>query len=286
MTESQIRSKVVQIAEKYLECKESDGSHKKIIDLYNSHKPLARSYPVKYTDAWCATFVSAVAIECGYTDIMPTECSCSKMITLYKNLGRWQESDSYIPFLGDVIMYDWDDSGSGDNKGSADHVGIVVSVSGNKIKIIEGNYGDAVAYRTIKINGKYIRGYCLPDYASKVDSAETVVPVTPAKDEKKERILEWQKAAIADGFKFTKYGADGEWGAECESVAKNAIVKKRASYLYKNLTKIVQRAVGVDVDGLCGSNTSNAIKKYQKENKLDADGAVGVKTWKKILGVK
>lgn len=286
MTESQIRSKVIQTAKKYLGCKESNGSHKQIIDRYNSHKPLARKYPVKYTDAWCATFVSAVAIECGYTDIMPTECSCSKMITLYKNLGRWQESDSHIPSLGDVIMYDWDDSGSGDNKGSADHVGIVVSVSGNKIKIIEGNYGDSVAYRTIKVNDKYIRGYCLPDYASKADSVEAIAPVTLPKDEKKEHILEWQKAAIADGFKFPKYGADGEWGAECESVAKNAIVKKRASYLYKNLTKIVQRTVGVEADGLCGGNTSTAIKKYQKANKLDADGAVGINTWRKILGVK
>lgn len=65
MTEKELRAKVVSIAEKYLGCKESNGSHRKIIDLYNSHKPLARGYPVKYTDAWCATFVSAVFIEAG-----------------------------------------------------------------------------------------------------------------------------------------------------------------------------------------------------------------------------
>ena len=39
----------------YLGCKEANGSHRKIIDLYNSHKPLARGYAVKYTDAWCST---------------------------------------------------------------------------------------------------------------------------------------------------------------------------------------------------------------------------------------
>ena len=62
MTENQLRQKVVKIAVSYLGCKEADGSHRKIIDLYNSHKPLARGYAVKYTDAWCSTFASAVAI--------------------------------------------------------------------------------------------------------------------------------------------------------------------------------------------------------------------------------
>lgn len=65
MTEKEIRSKVVEIAKGWLGCKESDGSHKKIIDTYNACKPLPRSYAVKYTDAWCATFASAVGIKAG-----------------------------------------------------------------------------------------------------------------------------------------------------------------------------------------------------------------------------
>lgn len=167
MTEKELRAKVVSIAEKYLGCKESDGSHKKIIDLYNSHRPLARGYAVKYTDAWCATFVSAVFIEAGLTDIAPTECGCGKMIDLYKKLNCWEENDAYVPSAGDVIMYDWQDSGAGDNTGAPDHVGIVVSVSGKAVKIIEGNKSNAVGYRTLQVNGKYIRGYCLPKYAGK-----------------------------------------------------------------------------------------------------------------------
>jgi peptidoglycan hydrolase-like protein with peptidoglycan-binding domain len=99
-------------------------------------------------------------------------------------------------------------------------------------------------------------------------------------------VLEWQKAAIADGFKFPKYGADGKWGSECVSVAKKAIVKKRSSYTNKNLTRIVQKVVGVSVDGLCGNDTKKAIIAYQRKNGLTADGAVGLNTWKKMLGVK
>ena len=41
MTEKELRQSYVNAAVSYLGCKESDGSHKKIIDLYNSHKPLA-----------------------------------------------------------------------------------------------------------------------------------------------------------------------------------------------------------------------------------------------------
>ena len=84
MTEKQLRAKIVATATAWLGRKESDGSHREIIDVYNAHKPLARGYPVKYTDAWCSTFASAVAIEAGLTDIIPTECGCQKHIELFK----------------------------------------------------------------------------------------------------------------------------------------------------------------------------------------------------------
>lgn len=97
-------------------------------------------------------------------------------------------------------------------------------------------------------------------------------------------VLQWQKAAIADGFKLTS-GADGIWGKECESVAKKAICKKRVTYKYKSLTKLVQTAVGVKADGKFGEDTKAAVIKWQKLMGLTADGAVGLNTWKKILGV-
>ena len=158
------RNAVVRQAQVWIGCKESNGSHKKIIDIYNGHKPLARSYEVKYTDAWCATFVSAVSIALGYTAIIPTECSCEKMISLFKNIGSWEENDSRTPAAGDIIFYDWQDSGSGDNTGHSDHVGIVEKVSGSTITVIEGNYSDSVKRRKLSVNGRYIRGYGVPKY--------------------------------------------------------------------------------------------------------------------------
>lgn len=98
-------------------------------------------------------------------------------------------------------------------------------------------------------------------------------------------VLEWQKVAMADGYKFPKYGADGKWGAECESVAKAAICKQRLTYTNKNLTKIIQKKVGVTADGLFGLKTKAAVREYQRSKRLTADGVVGINTWKKILGV-
>ena len=166
------REKLVKMAQSYVGCKESDGSHRTIINTYNAHKPLARGYAVKYTDEWCATFVSAMAIKCGLTGIMPTECGCDKMIELYKKLGEWQESDAHKPQPGDVIFYDWQDTGVGDNRGSSDHVGIVEKVSGNTITVIEGNYHSAVGRRVLKVNGRYIRGYGVPKFKETSAGAE------------------------------------------------------------------------------------------------------------------
>lgn len=178
MTELQIRNQVVKTAQAWLGLKEADGSHRQIIDIYNSHTPRARGYKVTYSDPWCAATMSAVAIKLGYTDIMPVECSCTKMIELYKAMGRWQEADSYMPQPADLIMYDWNDNGVGENKGTPEHVGMVVSVVGNIIKVIEGNYGNAVKYRNIEVNGRYIRGYCCPDFASKATKEEVAAKMT------------------------------------------------------------------------------------------------------------
>lgn len=165
--EAQVRQHLVDCVVQWLGCNEADGSHRQIIDIYNEHTPLARGYKLKYTDSWCAVTVSAAAIVAGYTDIIPTECSCGQMVSLFAKAGRWIEDDAYVPSTGDIIFYDWDDTGTGDNTGWPDHVGIVVSVQDGAIKAIEGNKDNAVGYRTIAVNGKGIRGYGAPDYASK-----------------------------------------------------------------------------------------------------------------------
>lgn len=165
-------SELVKLAQSWIGKKESDGSHKAIVDIYNSHKPLARGYKVKYDDSWCATHIVALAIKCNAVDIIPKECGCGEMIKLFQKIGCWVENDAHVPKMGDIIFYDWQDNGKGDNTGWSDHVGIVEKVEGNKITVIEGNINDAVGRRTLQVNGKYIRGYGVPKYEAELPKIE------------------------------------------------------------------------------------------------------------------
>ena len=260
---------------------EANGKFKRIIDTYNDHKPLARDYKVKYTDAWCATAVSAAFIKAGLTDIGFTECSCNCMIALYKAKGRWEEKDSYVPKIGDIIMYDWQDNGVGDNVGSADHVGLVTAINGTNLTVIEGNKNDAVAYRSININGKYIRGYCLPDYASKADKAvETISTSTYSKE-----------VFIRDVQKAFGITVDGLAGPETinSTITLSAVLNRKHEVIravQRRLAALGYTSVG-KIDGIAGVKFTQAVKEFQKKNGCIVDGEITArgKTWKKLLGI-
>lgn len=96
-------------------------------------------------------------------------------------------------------------------------------------------------------------------------------------------IRAWQTAAKADGYAIQ---IDGIWGGDSVTVAKKAICKKRLiGYKNRNLTKIVQKTVGVTADGKFGNSTKKAVQAWQKRMGIVADGKVGYNTWCKILGV-
>ena len=256
MTEAQVRQRVVEAAKAWLGCNEADGSHKQIIDLYNSHKPLARGYKLQYSDAWCAGFVSAVAIKCGLTDIMPTEVGVGNMIDLYRRLGRWKEQDSYVPSTGDVIMYAWGDSGAGDCQSGASHVGIVVSCDGKTITVIEGNKNNAVGYREIAVNGRYIRGFGLPDYASKATETHTPAPAE-------------KEATINMELRMLKKGMSGN------DVRAAMLLMKDKGY-YPDAIPATDKLFGPKMDA--------GVRKMQKEHNLGVDGIIGKNSWTYLLG--
>lgn len=162
---------------------ERSGQHKTIIDGYNAYLPTAvkagcANYQVKYSDEWCATCASYTYIACGLGYMFPVECSCPRMITLAKSMGIWQEADDYIPSIADAVLYDWDDSGKGDNTGTADHIGIVIAVDGDTFVVMEGNKNESVERRTMSIDGKYIRGFITPKFNDPVpEKKEEVKPV-------------------------------------------------------------------------------------------------------------
>lgn len=142
---------------------EENGKFKQIIDLYNSHKPLARGYAVQYDDEWCDTTVSAAAITAGMVDLIGTECGCERHVDIFKQKGIWIEDGTITPKPGDIILYNWSQSYQ-PNDGYSKHIGVVEAVSGGQITCIEGNKGEEVAQRVISVGNGYIRGFARPKY--------------------------------------------------------------------------------------------------------------------------
>lgn len=167
---------VLDVMRSWIGYSEANGKYKSIIDLYNSHKPLARGYAVQYDDEWCDTTVSAAAIKAGAVDLIGTECGVEKHVDIFKQKGIWQEDGTVTPEPGWIIVYNWDDS-TQPNDGYSDHIGYVESVSGRTITAIEGNKGEAVGRRTLTVGNGNIRGYAMPRYAGQ-GTAQVTPPST------------------------------------------------------------------------------------------------------------
>ena len=169
----------IAVAKSWIGRKEADNSHRAIIDIYNSHKPLARGYAVRYTDQWCDTMISAIFIALSAVDaIGGTECGVEEHVKLFKKAGIWEEDGTKKPNPGWLIVYNWGDA-TQPNDGYADHIGIVEKVDGNTITCIEGNYIDSVARRKIPVGYGYIRGYARPKYDSTTATTPDTTPTTP-----------------------------------------------------------------------------------------------------------
>lgn len=103
---------------------------------------------------WCATFVSWVLNQAGYSEPKFAGCQ-SQGVPYFTSQGRWANRGYSDITAGDVIFFDW----QGD--GHSDHVGIVVGTDGNRVYTIEGNSGDACKVRDYDLNSSVIMGYGL-----------------------------------------------------------------------------------------------------------------------------
>lgn len=245
------RNEIVKLAQSWVGIKEGSAGHQMILDIYNSQAKLPRGYKMTMKDAWCAATTTALAVKLNATDIIPCECSCTKLIALAKEMGIWVEDESVTPMPGWFALYDWGDDGKGDCTGNPEHIGIVEKVENGNIIVIEGNYDgpdadriDGVERRPLELNGRYLRGFIAPQYAT--EGVEMVFLRQLSKGSKGADVKALQILLNGNGCSCGIFGADGDFG--------NA--------------------------------TQKAVIKYQKAKGLDADGIVGPKTWAKLLGAE
>ena len=266
-TEKQLREELVSDAAAYVGTKQGSTKHKALIDLFNKVKP--DGWAMTYSAAWCAAFASAVTIDTfGISKAkkyFPLSANCGTIIKKAKSLGIWVESDAYKPDPGDWILYDWDDSGKGDNTGGADHVGIVEKLSGSKITVIEGNYSKAVKRRTLSVNGRYIRGFVTPKYSAMATTTESKKSV----DQIAQEVIAGKWGTGSERKK--KLEAAGYDYAAVQKKVNELLSKKKKTYTYTvkkgDTLSAIAKKYGTTVKAIAAENNitnANLIRTGQK----------------------
>ncbi len=233
MTEQELRQRVTAQGRAWLGLSEP-SSYLPILNCYNDYARRHGLYVMKALEPWCAMYVSAVFIAAGLPQIIPVGVNCAAMVTEAQRRGLWIEDDDYLPAPGDIIQYDWEDDGSGDNRGEPDHIGLVASVSGSRIGVLEGNCADAVRSLSRARGERSIRGYIVPDYRSAAEPGGLVLPMLRW-GSRGQTVQAMQGVLIALGYDCGPAGADGDFGGGTETALRR-----------------FQRERGLDSDGICG----------------------------------
>ena len=157
------RDRVLAAAAAMVGVKGGSAEHQRLVDDYNSVRPLPVGYAVKNTDDWCDIFTTVIFQREGLSDLIGRECGVERHIHIFQRLGIWNEDGNSTPSAGDIITFNWDKD-TQQNDGWADHIGIVEKVENGIIHTIEGNSNNVVKRNTYRIGHGNIRGFATPRY--------------------------------------------------------------------------------------------------------------------------
>ena len=157
------RDRVLAAATAMVGVKGGSAEHHRLVNDYNSVRPLPVGYAVKNSDDWCDIFTTVIFQREGLSDLIGRECGVERHIHIFKRLGIWNEDGNSTPKAGDIITFNWDKD-TQQNDGWADHMGIVEKVENGIIHTIEGNSNNEVKRNTYRIGHGNIRGFASPRY--------------------------------------------------------------------------------------------------------------------------
>lgn len=192
---------------------------------------------------WCAMFVSYCMNKAGVLpNVVKKFASCSIGWNWFKSKGQTRNR-GYIPQKGDIIFFDWEpEKGDG-----IDHVGIVNNVNGEYIYTLEGNHDDQVNIYKYHINDARIYGYAVPDY-----TGEEIIENNPSESYTNKPLV--YKGKTGETVKYIQ----------------NKLINK-GYFLGRT-----------GADGIFGFQTEKAVRQFQIDNSLSADGIIGPLTWEKL----
>ena len=157
------RDRVLAAAAAMVGVRGGSAEHQRLVNDYNSVRPLPVGYAVKNTDDWCDIFTTVIFQREGLSDLIGRECGVERHIHIFQRLGIWNEDGNSTPSAGDIITFNWDKD-TQQNDGWADHIGIVEKVENGIIHTIEGNSNNEVKRNTYRIGHGNIRGFATPRY--------------------------------------------------------------------------------------------------------------------------
>lgn len=241
-------NKFLQIAEAEVGYHEGENNYNKFAAQLD---PLNITYGAKQNMPWCGEFVlwcavKAFGVERGLKLLRSPRPSGVPLCS--EGARYFREAGRLVknPERGDIVFFNY--------SGDINHTGIVSSTYNGAVNTIEGNCGDAVKRCAYSAHGGNIAGYGRPDWAAvcEVDDEE------PEDEDENELCLP-----------LLRQGSRG-----LSVTAMQGILIARGC------------SCGPDgADGDFGPNTAAALRRFQSENGLAADGVCGEKSWKKLIGV-
>ena len=102
------KNRVIRAASNLVGTSTGSAAHQRMVEDYNSVKPLPVGYAVKNTDDWCDIFVTVVFQREGLSHLVGRECGVERHIQIFKKLGIWNEDGTTTPQSGDIITFNWD----------------------------------------------------------------------------------------------------------------------------------------------------------------------------------
>lgn len=197
--------------------------------------------------AWCNVFIDwcfykAVGLDRARELLIGWSAGCTQDYNWFKSNGQIVLE----PQIGDLVFF-----------GDLSHIGIIENIDNERIYTIEGNTSDKaeliinggqVAKKSYLKSSKYIYGYARPKYSDSVQNTtennieQQVTYPLLKKGSKGNFVRIVQEKLIQKGYVLPKFGVDGDFGSETEEVVKQ-----------------LQRDVHIEVDGIVGKNTWDAL---------------------------
>ena len=264
MTVEEAKKKLVEVAKSQVGYHEGANNYNK----YAEDPRITKLYGWNVQNQpWCCTFVNWCFFD-AFGDIGAKmtyggSAACANQASLYKKNNAFYNT----PELGDQIFFY---SGGGIN-----HTGIVVEVSSNSIKTVEGNYSDKVSQCSYTIGSSKIAGYGRPDWDLVNEAERPWVVVQNGQIVNSSA----QQKEETDGKPVTASKENHDW--------QPPLLKNDPNHYFAAVC-VLQGLLNCHnwdsgkVDGYFGAKTEAAVNKARRYYGMDATSTCDAELWNKL----